>query len=170
MKLVLICVETNSKANTDRIYINKAIKYFYENNNEISIKYKYLNSKSNYANLKLLKEIKADVKIVGIENTTVLFCVDTDEFDINPLDKKLNKEIEEYCKKNGFRFTWFCKNVEEVFLHKKVDHNEKLKESRRFNSIEGIGRATENDLKSHTFNNRKSNLLNNLDDVLKRKL
>lgn len=171
MKLVIVCVETNKRANTDVSYINKAIKHFYHvNNNEVRLAFKFYETKTNYADKKLLKEIKDDCKAVGENNATVLFCIDTDEYEVSVEDVKLNTEIEKFCQQNGLRFTWFCRDVEEVFLHKQLHHNEKVRESKKFAKIQGIGLACENDLKSTTFSKRKSNLLNNLDDVLRRKV
>lgn len=170
MKLVIVCVETNKRANTDVSYINKAIRHFYDvDNNNVKMSFKFYDTKTNYADKKLLKEIKEDCKAVGEENSIVLFCVDTDEYEISVDDIKLNSEIEIFCQQNNFRFTWFCRNVEEVFLHKRVNHNVKVQESKRFARANGIGQACENDLKAAVFSRRKSNLLNNLDDILKRK-
>ena len=170
MRLVIVCVETNKRANTDASYINKAIRHFYDvDNNEVRLSFKFYISKRNYADKNKLKEIMEDCKAVGVDNSTILFCVDTDEYEMSAEDIKLNLEIEKFCQQNNFRFTWFCRDVEEVFLHKKVHHNEKVQESKRFARANGIGQACENDLKATIFSRRKSNLLNNLDDILKRK-
>lgn len=171
MRLVIVCVETNKRANTDASYINKAIKHFYDvdKNNDVKILFKFYDTKTNYTDKKLLKEIKEDCKVVGEENSVVLFCVDTDEYEVSADDIKLNLEIERFCQQNNFRFTWFCRDVEEVFLHKRVHHNEKVQESKRFARSNGIGQTCENDLKATTCSKRKSNLLDNLDDVLRRK-
>ena len=170
MRLIIVCVETNKRAKTDVSYINKAIRYFYDiDNNEVRLYFKYYDSKKNYADKKKLKEIIEDCKAIGKEKSTVLFCVDTDEYENSIEDIKLNSEIQKFCQQNLFRFTWFCRDVEEVFLHKQVHQNEKVQESKRFARTKGIGKANENDLKAINFSKRKSNLLNNLDDILSRK-
>lgn len=170
MKLVIVCVETNKRANTDVSYINKAIRYFYYiDSNEVKLDFKFYETKTNYANKKLLKEIKDDCKVVGENNATVLFCIDTDDYEVRVEDARLNKDIENFCQQNGFRFTWFCRDVEEVFLHRQLHHKEKVSESKKFAMKDGIGQACEKDLHVTTFSKRKSNLLNNLDDVLRRK-
>ena len=59
MRLVIVCVETNKRANTDASYINKAIRHFYDvDNNEVRLAFKFYDSKRNYADKKKLKEIK----------------------------------------------------------------------------------------------------------------
>ena len=39
--------------------------------------------------------------------------------------QKLNADIENFCHQNGYKFIWFCRDVEEVFLHKTVEDSKK---------------------------------------------
>lgn len=169
MKLVIICVETNERANTDPCYIDKVIRNFYHIDNNIRLSYKYLHSKTQYKNKKTLQEISRDCKVVGTENFSVVYCIDADKCDSTYEDKVRFDEIADFCSQKGFSLVWFCKNIEDVFLHKKISNHEKKRMAIKFSKSKGIGLAKEKDLKATSVSNQKSNILNILDDILIRK-
>lgn len=169
MKLVIICVETNERANTDPCYIDKVIRNYYRIDNNIKLSYKYLNSKTKYQSKALLKEIFEDCKAVGVENSYVVYCIDTDNYNSNYEDKTKFNEIAEFCFQKNFSLVWFCKDIEDVFLHKKISDHEKKKIAIQFSKSKHTGLATENDLRATSVSNRKSNILTIFDSILIRK-
>lgn len=69
----------------------------------------------------------------------------------------------------GYKYVWFCRDVEEVFLHKRIDKSEKKREAIKFSHLRDLGKATELSLSSKTENIYKSNLLCVLDAFMERK-
>ena len=117
MRQVILCVETNKQANTDVGYIDAVIKQLYQIGTEIKLQYKYFNGKGGYNAPKLLKEIKNDIAALkGTSSSEVIYCIDTDKYDSEAEVQKLNTDIENFCHQNGYKFIWFCRDVEEVFL------------------------------------------------------
>ncbi len=169
MKLVIICVETNERANTDPCYIDKVIRNYYLIDNNIRLSYKYLNSKTQYKNKKTLQEISKDCKAVGTVNHSVVYCIDADKCDSDYEDKVRFEEIADFCSQKGFSLVWFSRDIEDVFLHKKISNHDKKKMAIKFSKSKGIGKATENDLRATNVSNQKSNILNVLDGILIRK-
>ena len=169
MKVLILCVETNKKANTDFVYIDRTIREYYIIDNEVKLQYEYLNSKRRYNSGKILKKINDTKKLVGKDNVFVVYFIDLDDYDISKEDSKLNDEIRKYCLKNNYEFVWFCKNVEEVFLGKSIPDSDKVKESKKFNRNRSLGFATEVKLRSSKFSRYTSNVLSVLDRLLIRK-
>lgn len=81
----------------------------------------------------------------------------------------LNNKIINYCEKNGYELVWFCKTVEEVFLHRTVDKNQKIEEAKKIGKANNIGIATMDSLSFCGMSQYKSNILLILDRYLKRK-
>lgn len=170
MKQVILCVETNKKAKTDVGYIDAVIKQLYCIGAEIKLQYEYFCGKSRYNDCKFLKTVKKDVKALKDESlSTVVYFIDTDKFDSNPEDLRLNSQIQDFCEKNGYKMIWFCRNVEEVFLNKTVDDCEKKAEVAKFKSLNNLGKATTASLSASAMARYKSNMLLVLDRILQRK-
>lgn len=170
MKQVILCVETNKKAKTDVGYIDAVIKRLYCVNSEIKLQYEYFNGKSRYKDSKFLKTVKNDVKALKNEAlSTVVYFIDTDKFDSNPEDKKLNAQIQNFCDQNGYKLIWFCRDVEEVFLAKSVDDSKKKTEVAKFKRANNLGKATQEALSAKRMARGKSNMLAVLDQILERK-
>ena len=55
----------------------------------------------------------------------------------------MNTDIENFCRQNGYKFVWFCRDIEEVFLHKTVDDSKKKEEVAKFKKGNDLGKATE---------------------------
>ena len=159
MKLLIVCVESNKNAKTDAAYIEKAIKEYYVINNDVKLSFIFMNSKSEYRKQKYAKEIEQLRNYVGKDNTRVLFCVDTDNYDTSSEDQKLNDEIQKYCNDKDYSFVWFCKCIEEVFLHTKVSSHNKVSESKKFGAADGLKFATKENLSSKSMSQYKSNIL-----------
>ena len=170
MRQVILCVETNKQANTDVGYIDAVIKQLYQIGTEIKLQYKYFNGKGGYNAPKLLKEIKKDIAALkGGSSSEVIYCIDTDKYDSDAEVQKLNADIENFCHQNGYRFIWFCRDVEEVFLHTKVDDSKKKEAVAKFKVVNGLGQANEQTLSARSMARKRSNMLIVLDQVLKRK-
>lgn len=170
MKQVILCVETNKQANTDVGYIDAVIKKLYQIGTEIKLQYKYFNGKGGYNAPKLLKEIKKDIAALkGGSSSEVIYCIDTDKYDSDAEVQKLNADIENFCHQNGYGFIWFCRDVEEVFLHKAVDDSKKKAEVAKFKSRNNLSKATEATLSATSMAKKKSNMLLVLDQILDRR-
>ena len=93
VKQVILCVETSKKANTDGLYISKALKSLYRIDNSVKLTYVYCEGKPKYASK--LKEIN-DAK-TKIKDSIVVYLFDTDSIDIDVQHQTLNEEIIKYC-------------------------------------------------------------------------
>ena len=170
MKQVILCVETNKKAKTDVGYVDVVIKQLYQIGTEIKLQYKYFNGKGGYDAPKLLKEIKRDIAALkGRSSSEVIYCIDTDKYDSDAEVKKLNVDIENFCNQKGYKFIWFCCDVEEVFLHATVDDSKKKETVAKFKAKNDLGKATEETLSATSMAKKKSNMLLVLDQILNRK-
>lgn len=56
-KQILFCVETNPKAETDKVYISETISNYYEIGNNIRIRFICFEGKGNYRKKNILKKI-----------------------------------------------------------------------------------------------------------------
>lgn len=170
MKQVILCVETNKQANIDVGYIDAVIKQLYKLGSEVKLQYKYFSGKGAYNSPKLLKEIKKDIAALnGRSSAEVIYCIDTDKYDSDAEVQKLNTDIENFCRQNRYKFMWFCRDVEEVFLHKTVEDSKKKAEVARFKKENDLGKATAITLSARFMARQKSNILLVLDQVLERK-
>lgn len=70
----------------------------------------------------------------------IFLCVDTDDISGGQAAENaiLNEAISKYCKKKSWELIWFCENVEEAFLGRKVHSSEKVKIASRFYMNDGI--------------------------------
>lgn len=80
---IILCLETNKRANTDYIYIKEILNYFYQKSNQIKISPVYMGTKTKYQSTDILKEIKRKTKDFTIGKTKVIYCIDTDEYEKN---------------------------------------------------------------------------------------
>ena len=127
---LIICVETNKKCNSDFIYIRSTINRFYDvDNANIRITPVYLDGKGKYASGKVKKEVaslKNQYKAAAKNNSSiVIYCFDCDNYDTKTEDLRFLNEAREYCDENGFRFVWFCKDIEDVYLGKQISERRK---------------------------------------------
>lgn len=166
---MIFCVETNKRADTDSIYITETIDYFYKINNQIKINKVYMGTKSKYNSKDVLREIDKKTKAFTIGETRVIYCIDTDEYEKDKEHEKELNNISQYCEKNGHELIWFCHDVEDVYIGKRISDSEKVQKAgafRRKRKIEEIHlkKLSGNDIRAHT-----SNILNILDKYLPRK-
>ncbi len=160
---LIFCVETNKKCKSDYIYIKNTIdRFFAVDNSKIRLSPVYMDGKGNFASRKVKKEIDSlinqYIKASKNNRSVVIMCLDCDDYDIKPEDKEFLSKAENYCKENGFRFVWFCKDIEHVYLGKRISDQYKDKEATTFaakKQIEGFEYAK---LRSNKYQNQRSNL------------
>ncbi len=165
-RLLLVCVETNSKSKTDVFYINKFLKTVYVIDNETKIDYVYMDGKHKYKDNSVLDSIKKKSK--DFSDKHIIYCIDTDDIFTDPKHIALNEEISQYCSVNYYDLVWFCRNVEEVFLGKIIIDKDKVKEAKRFGSLKEIDNSIIKSLDATVQTKRKSNLMAIFDNYLRK--
>lgn len=169
MKTILLCVETNPSAKTDQMYIEKTIKQLYTITNEIKISYEYFDGKDKYNNAKLQKKINGLKRMSKNCQFVVIYCIDTDKIDMEVKMTEKYKEIKSFCDNKGFDLVWFYRDIEEVYYGHTISKKDKIMEAKKFNNMDGLGKATIQTLCANDLCRYKSNLLLVLDKYLTRK-
>ena len=117
-KLVLFCVESTPQADTDTLYIQETLEHFYVRSSKITIRFVHMKSKTRYNSKTVREEIKR--RSMYFEDITVIYCVDTDDYDISSDSNELLNKIREHCESNNYEFIFFCKDIEDVYWGQKV--------------------------------------------------
>ena len=136
MSLQLIfVVETNKKCKSDWIYIKDTIDRFYQcDQAQLKLSPVYMDGRGKYKSKE--KEISRLIKDYSVDSkakrSKVIFCFDCDNYDTRPEDAEFLGNARQYCAENGYDFVWFCKDVESVYLGKKVDDKQKGTEAALF--------------------------------------
>ena len=167
MTQIIVCVETNAKANTDWIYVKEAINRFYHIDNSIKLKAVYMGSKQKYRSAGVLRQISAACKLNSGTNV-VIYVIDTDNIESNQTQLKEFEDIKNYCRDEGYEFVFMCRCSEEVFLGKLVEDKEKTATANRFMMRREICSIEENKLNCEHLKRGTSNLLSVLDKYLER--
>ena len=127
-----------------------------------------MNGKGNYRNKD--KEISTAVsqyKAASEKNQSqVIFCFDCDDYDSKQEDAAFIKGAKNYCDAQGYDFIWFCKDIERVYLGRKVNDNQKQKESAIFKAKELINAVDKRRLCVDTYRINTSNINNVLKKYL----
>lgn len=131
-KQYIFCLESTSKAQTDWLYIKKVIDYLNQGK-QVFDKYKslYMEGKGNYNNKSFIKKLKQTVNMFEGESI-VIYCIDLDDYHINPKTKEFVDNVEKYCEENNYKFVYFSRDIEEVFWGKQITEN-KQKFAAKFN-------------------------------------
>lgn len=166
---MIFCVETNKQADTDSIYILETIKHWYKLSNQIKISKIYMNTKSRYNSKDVRREIDKKTKDFITGKTSVIYCIDTDQYEKNADHAKELDNISQYCEENHYDLIWFCHDVEEVFLGKKISDSRKVQEAAMFRRKSKIEEIRTDDLSSNAKCACTSNILSILDKHLSRK-
>ena len=169
---LIFAVETNKTCKSDWIYIKDTISKFYTiNQAQIKLSTVYMDGKSNY--IKKQKEVKSLIsqyfKSSKSNKSQAIYCFDCDEYDKKPEDMQFLERAKNFCKDNEYEFVWFCKDIERVYLGKKVDDSKKREESTRFKSRCIIDNINEQDLSVSEYRQNTSNILVVLDKFIERK-
>lgn len=163
---IIFCVEANSQSKSDYIYVKSLLQYRYAfDGNQPKYKPIFMNSKSRYN-----QQEKTIQKLTKMHERTgptrVVMCVDED--DDTPDSFALNPAITAYCQKMNYDLVWFRKDIEDVFIHKKVASKEKGKTAASFASNKGIENVVLADLNHNVplTRNMTSNLITILDPII----
>ena len=92
-----------------------------------------------------------------------------DDHDTNYETKKLFEDIKKYCKTHAYELVFFCRDVEEVYLGKRVNDKDKVNEVKRFKSKKMIEAVLPQNLSQNEYKINGSNILNGLDKFGTRK-
>lgn len=93
----------------------------------------------------------------------VIYFIDLDDYDTNYETKKLFEDIKKYCKTHAYELVFFCRDVEEVYLGKRVNDKDKVNEVKRFKSKKMIEAVLPQNLSQNEYKINGSNILNVLD-------
>lgn len=165
---LIFAVETNKKCNSDWIYIKDTIEYFYSYEwTQVKFSVVYMDGKGNYNSKKKEKEIKSLTSQYSSTSNTnrsrVIYCFDCDDYDSKMDDLKFLEEAKKYCDEHEYDFVWFCKDVEQVYIGKKVDDSQKKKEAATFKAKKQINSIDSKKLLMKNYRNNTSNSMNVLD-------
>ena len=77
--------------------------------------------------------------------------------------------VSQFCKDNDYDLIWFCHDVEDVFLGKRISDSEKVAQAAAFRRKKGIQGIALDKLSSAALKNHCSNIMQVLDKYLDRK-
>ena len=163
---IILVVEANPNSRSDFVYINSILKEVYDirSRNDVKISPVFMGGKGMYKNKGVVSEINNKVKEYSyLGNSHVVYCFDTDKYDVNPSDKSALREEEQYCVKNGYLFVWFCHDIEEVFWGKSVKKKEKTDKSKQYSVSNAVKSLNLNKFRAASIAKGRSNLLLILD-------
>ena len=70
------------------------------------------------------------------------------------------KNAKQYCDEKDYEFVWFCKDIEQVYIGKKVADNDKKKEAEVFKAKKLIKGVDAKKLSVNKYQINSSNILN----------
>lgn len=169
---LIFAVETNRKCKSDWIYIRDTIDRFYEyENTRIKLTPVYMDGKGKYQ--KKQSQIQSYISqyaSTSRENDSrVIYCFDCDNYDTRPEDKIFLDGAKEFCRENEYDFVWFCKDIEDVYLGRRIADKQKKDESAKFRRDKKIENIERNRLSAETFRPKASNICKVLDKYLDKK-
>ena len=163
---LIFVVEANKKSKTDWIYIKETIDRFYKNDvAHLKLSQVYMDGKNKYlAKEKEVNSLISQYSVASANNVTkVIYCFDCDDYDSNPVDKGFLEKTQEFCKANSYEYVWFCKDIERVYLGKKVEDGHKNSEAAKFKANKLINGVSESRLNGKKISLNMSNILSVLD-------
>lgn len=169
---LIFVVETNQKCKSDWIYIKDTIDRFYQyDQTHTKFSPVYMDGKGKYKKKEkdISKLISQYASTSKTNRTEVIYCFDCDDYDSKQEDSEFLKSIQQYCKERGADFVWFCKDVERVYIGRKVDDRQKGKEAAIFKAKKLIANVDERSLHASGYRANTSNIMNILDKYFKRK-
>lgn len=166
---LIFVVETDKSCKSDWIYIKDTIEHFYRyENTQVKFTPVYMGGKGNYK--KKEKEITGYISqytSVSKENQSkVIYCFDCDDYDVKPEDFRFLEDAQNYCRNKGYEFVWFCKDIEQVYLGKRIEDKQKKPEAAKYKSKKEIKNIEKNSLSAEMCRPGTSNILKVLDKYL----
>ena len=171
---IIFCVEAKRSSKSDYVYIKATVEHLYTiDRANTRLSPIYMDGKGNYCTKKVLREIQTHVKQYQTASksnqSVVVYCFDCDDYDSKPEDRKFLESAKQYCGDNGYRFVWFCKDIENVYLGRSIPDNRKVKEAGIF-AAKGMIRSIDSKvLEVREIRKGSSNLCLVLDDYLERR-
>lgn len=166
---LVLCVEANRKAKTDNIYIKQTISRFYNIGNNVRLTFINMGGKSNFKAPDVKRQVKQYCQDYKIGATVVLYCIDLDNYETDAEQVSLNKGVTEFAQRNNHEIIWFCRDIEEVYLGRRVDKSEKTKLALEFARKGNIQFVEADKLEHGKESKGTSNILVVLDKYLKRR-
>lgn len=163
---LIFVVETNKKCNSDWIYIKDTVEHFYEyDRTQVKFSPVYMDGKGKYKSKeKQIKQLIAQYSSTSKSNhTKVMYCFDCDDYDSKPVDMEFLRQVRQYCADKGYEFVWFCKDIERVYIGKKVDDSQKKKEAALFKAKKRINTVDKARLAVDRYRTNTSNIMSVLD-------
>lgn len=166
---LIFVVETNRTCKSDWIYIKNTIDRFYTYDHaHLKLSPVYMNGKTKYEYKN--KEVKSLItqyeKAAPNNKSRVIYCFDCDDYETKPEDANFLALTQAFCQNQGYEYFWFCKDIERVFLQKKVSDSQKKKEAARFMAKKQINKVNGNDLSATNYRENASNLLTVIDKFI----
>lgn len=130
-----------------------------------------MNGKGNYKykEKEISRLISAYASTSSKNQSKVLYCFDCDDYDIKQEDSDFLKNVQQYCDDHRYDFIWFCKDVERVYICKKIDDSKKKNEAALFKAKKLISKVDVNKLSVEKYEAYTSNIILVLDTYLERK-
>ncbi|MCM1302953.1 MAG: hypothetical protein NC306_02375 [Butyrivibrio sp.] len=128
-----------------------------------------MNTKSRYASRDVEKEIDQKTRDFTHGDTRVIYCIDTDQYERNMEHAAEFNDISQFCAGKNYDLIWFCHDVEEVFLGKRISDSEKVSEASSFRRKKKIEEIPGDKLSCKEKRMCTSNILSVLDKYLQRK-
>ena len=163
---LIFVIETNKETKSDWIYIKDTIEHFYTyERTQVKMSPVYMDGKGKYRyREKQVRRLISQYHDMAVNNRSkVLYCFDCDDYDSDPNDLKFLTDARKYCDNNGFEFVWFCKDIERVYIGKKVEDSRKKIEANTFRAKKLINNVDAKMLAVTAYRNNTSNIMNVLD-------
>lgn len=162
---LIFVVETNKKNKSDWMYIRKTIDHFYKYNDaNLKLNVVYMDGRNKYiAKENEIKKLVAQYEKTG--KSIVIMCFDCDEYQSKPEDKIFLENAEKHCNEKGYRFVWFCKDIEHVYLGMQIESNQKQKKAVSFFKSNLIKSIDIKMLSYSKYQNKASNIAKVIDDI-----
>lgn len=169
---LIFVVETDSKCKSDWIYIKDTIERFYQyDQTQIKFSPVYMNGKGKFEKKeKEISNLIAQYASTSRSNqSNVIYCFDCDDYDSKSEDLQFLNNAQQYCARRKSDFVWFCKDIERVYLGRKVDNHQKKAESAAFKAKKSINLINVDKLSVGSYQANTSNIMCILDKYLIRK-
>lgn len=109
------------------------------------------------------------VQLILVVETNKKCKSDCDDYDIQNDDKKFLEEVKVFCDKKGYELVWFCKDIEQVYLKRKVKDKDKKGGAARFKAKKLIMLVDTYKLQVEQYKPGCSNIIGVIDKYLDRK-
>lgn len=159
---LIFVVETNKKCKSDWIYIKDTIDHFYEYDKaHVRFTPIYMDGKGNYKKkeAEVLRWITQYGSMTESNQSEVIYCFDCDDYDFDVEDLNFLQEAEKFCRDKGYHFVWFCKDIEGVYIGRKVPDNKKQKEATIFKEKKLVRNVDAKKLSCTNYRTNTSNIM-----------